>query len=138
MKSATPLVCGIRRIISKKVRFGVNSGARRSISTFVRRSVVPSRTTGRGAGVGLRSPNVPASCSTSAVVLQLQPSMRLEHISDSVIDFTGCSAAEYAAKPRLWLGAVDPRDRQLMLSAFNAAPDRIIDYNEPAVPHARR
>ena len=62
-------------------------------------------------------------------VLQLQPSMRLEHISDSVIDFTGYSAAEYAAKPRLWLGAVDPRDRQLMLSAFNAAQTELTTMN---------
>lgn len=65
--------------------------------------------------------DAPAVLLDVTFVLQLQPTMRLEHISDSVIGFTGYTAADYAAKPRLWLGAVDPRDRELMLSAFNAA-----------------
>ncbi|MEZ5119229.1 MAG: PAS domain S-box protein [Candidatus Nanopelagicales bacterium] len=55
-------------------------------------------------------------------VLQLQPEVRLEYISESVVDLTGYRQGDYTANPRLWLGAVDPRDRELMLSAFNAAP----------------
>ncbi len=55
-------------------------------------------------------------------VLQLQPEVRLEYISESVVDLTGYRQGDYTANPRLWLGAVDPRDRELMLAAFNAAP----------------
>jgi diguanylate cyclase (GGDEF)-like protein/PAS domain S-box-containing protein len=54
--------------------------------------------------------------------LQLQPEVRLEYISESVVDLTGYRQGDYTANPRLWLGAVDPRDRELMLTAFNADP----------------
>ncbi len=53
-------------------------------------------------------------------VLQLHPTMRLEQVSDSVVDFTGYTAEQYLAQPLLWLRAVDPRDRGIMLASFNA------------------
>ena len=54
-------------------------------------------------------------------VLQLEPRMHLEYVSDAVAGFTGYTATEYLDDAGLWLRVLDPRDRPVLLSAFNAA-----------------
>lgn len=53
-------------------------------------------------------------------VLQLLPDLRLESVSDSIVELTGYTAQEYCADDHLWRTATDSRDRELMLAAFNA------------------
>lgn len=55
-------------------------------------------------------------------VLQIEPEMRLEYVSDSVLEFSGFTAQEYLADPALWQTAPDPRDSHLLQSALNAEP----------------
>ncbi len=53
-------------------------------------------------------------------VLQLEPELCLEYVSDPVEEFLGYSAAELLTDPRLWEHVLDPRDRDRMLVALNA------------------
>lgn len=53
-------------------------------------------------------------------VLQLEPELCLEYVSDPVEEFLGYSAAELLSDRRLWEHALDPRDRNRMLVALNA------------------
>lgn len=53
-------------------------------------------------------------------IFQLEPEMRLEYVSDAVAGFTGYTAEEYLADPGLWLRVLDPRDRGLIRTVFDA------------------
>ena len=55
-------------------------------------------------------------------VLQVSPELRLEHVSESIEEFTGYRAQEYLDDSSLWVNALDVRDREAVLAALNAAP----------------
>ncbi len=59
-------------------------------------------------------------------ILQVTPELRLEHVSESILEFTGHQAQEHISEPDLWLSALDLRDHEALLHAFNADPDVVV------------